>query len=606
MFVEQLLNELAFVSPILPWAVRIIAITLIVLIAWVVLSVPAYWLERASTSSITAFLSKLRAVRERYLALSDMLFQRRHAPVEEFARTHTQVLTLADENADIVRSLEKVRRAVAAIPTRLNNIAHRIDPIRQAFERASNQIDRIPFVPETPAPTPEEFARIQAGHNRAALKASVFLFFSAVLISVNTLMLSEFFASFFPPVRLLGLKVSLIVACLFSFVEFAFGSVFAFIEGTSVQARIARITLGVLVLVLALVEFGFYARFGQQFGFNPFAEVFASDSLWGVMLQAWFGVFGPAVVLAIAWCAHSLFDGVKALNDNRVARQWRSYLRQRERLADTLHQRLVDSTGQSRALTDVLSDVETALVTMSPKSLGSELEQSRERFGEELKLAQSIRLADTKALDHSEMIRTLMSNLFLAASAVISATFIGILYSPLGIGTSIALAGIDQPSLLVAVLEAFVLIGAGYITQRVSAATPGVGTNPSAASMSRRGFRILAGILVVAVLLANAFFIFQRGTAVEAMWFGFLTAASLWLFRCGQNLGMMIAATWTFVQCAALYAISAVLFLAALTVAGLRVVLEIWRLVVAILAYPYQLMFSRNRLAASGSLEGTP
>src|SRR5205823_2303006 len=117
-------------------------------------------------------------------------------------------------------------------------------------------------------------------------------FFVLILVSINTLMLREFFASFVPPVRIMGVQLSIVLSCLFSLVEVVFGAAIAFIDGASLSAVLGRTIFGASIIGLAAYEFGFYARFGAEIGFDPFAIIWAPDRPpnW---TKLWFGIFGP-------------------------------------------------------------------------------------------------------------------------------------------------------------------------------------------------------------------------------------------------------------------------------------------------------------------------
>src|SRR5258705_4095309 len=103
-----LLQELETISPLLPTIFRFVIVVIALLLAWSVLSVPAYWLARACDSLLQQCINFLRALRLRIMAFGSELFQRRGASIDQFIETHAQMQSLTHENHQIVRAISRV------------------------------------------------------------------------------------------------------------------------------------------------------------------------------------------------------------------------------------------------------------------------------------------------------------------------------------------------------------------------------------------------------------------------------------------------------------------------------------------------------------------
>jgi hypothetical protein len=375
---------------------------------------------------------------------------------------------------------------------------------------------------------------------------------------------------------------------LFSIVEFAAGAGMAFVDGDDRVATAKRIALGMVVLVLGSIEFGLYAKFGQGFGFNPFSDLFAEGTTGGAVMKSWFGVFGPAVVFTMAWCGDMLFVGIRGLSKNRAAAQWRAYLRLREKAADYLQARLLNSANAVEVLRRTLNDVNRAFLdTSGDKALAAKIDAAREQFSAAIEAAKAVPMEDVKPLTRSEMVRLFVAQIFICLSCCLAVGFIILMYSPWGIGTSVLVSGVDKPSALIAVLECAILLGAGYVSTRAGNHIQVGLKSSSATGWARWPLLIFVAALVAAILVANAFFIFAHQTAIEAMWFSFVAAACLWLFRCGQSVGLMLAASWTLFAAVAIILVAAVLWCAGILIGCLVLLLALVNVAMLILRFPY-------------------
>jgi uncharacterized membrane protein len=596
----EFMSGLAQISPFLPLLVRAIVVGAAVLLTWIILSVVAYWLYQALSQLLNKASQWLATERLSLMAAMHRWLEKRKVPIDSFIEAHSHALAMNTDNAQILDAVAAARTALTSIPSSVSTLDHTLTTARDGVNRAATSIERVNYPETISSPTPDQFALIQVGANQALLKTIVFTIFSVALIGVNTLMLNEFFLSIFPPIRILGVQLSLITACLFSLAEFAMGAGLAFLDvnGKMKSALFALVISA--VTALALLEFAFYAAFGQNFGLNPFGASLTEGSTLAILSNSWFGIFGPVVVFATAFCGHMLITGLQGLTKNRVAAQWHTYLKRREQCADHLEQRVVSTTGAIEVLKRACAEIQTAFSDVGRDGAFIErIHAARDQFLTAVDSAKSVQLPEVKPLSRSEMLRLFFSQVFLFLTCIASALFFIFAYGLLGIDASTGSTGLGELSTLVAIVECCILLGAGYVSTR-----PGnqvqVGLRPVASTAWAKPYLITFIVLLVGtVISANAFFIFKEFTAIEAMWFALLTAVCLWLVRTGQNIGLMMPAAWAFTVACCAVAIAAALWLAAMVTAFGLLCIALINLVAQVLQYPYKLLFARERQSTS-------
>jgi hypothetical protein len=592
---QSWLLSLGQISPALPFLVQLIVTGAAVLLAWAIFSIIAFWIYEVLSPPLERAVATLALVRASLVQRAAVWLGRRGAPVSEFVETHSQAMALSSDNAQLKDAIASSEYAVDSLPASIATIERSFNEARMDVDRGITSVERIQYPTALAAPSPEEFALVQVGANNAWLITIVFFFFSIMLISINTLMLNEFFATFFPPLKIGPVRLSIIGACLFSLLEFAGGAAIAFVEGDNASANRQRILLMAVIAALATIELGFYAKFGQSFGFNPFSDVFPEDTTVGLLFKSWFGIFGPAVVFILAWCGDKLFVGIRGLGRNRVAGQWGAYLRRRQKAADTLQARIAVIARSVEGLKKALHDLDRAFQEVDgDRGFSGKIEAAQRAFAAAIETAKAVRLGDVTPLGRSEMLRLYTTHLFLSVTCLLTASFLILLYSPLGIGTSYLFTNVDQPSSIVAALECAILLGSGYISTRAGNNTSSDVRSVTMSGWSKWPLIAFLCLLVGATLVANGFFLFNSAGPMAAMWFAFVTAASLWLFRCGQSLGLMIAADWAFFNCTVTVCVSLALWLLSVLVGIVALLLMFLKTLLLLLRFPYVRIFERK------------
>src|SRR5882672_4960749 len=99
---SNLMTELAAISPLLPLIVRITVVVALLIVAWIVISLPAYWLSGVLDQLLNRLSAALRLGYTYLFGRASDFFGSRGQPVEQFISTHAYVFQLADENDHLV------------------------------------------------------------------------------------------------------------------------------------------------------------------------------------------------------------------------------------------------------------------------------------------------------------------------------------------------------------------------------------------------------------------------------------------------------------------------------------------------------------------------
>jgi hypothetical protein len=473
--VQALFEQLEVIHPILPPIVRAIVVVAVALLLWVIASVPAYWMSQAVSPALFRLAAILFDARTKALALSGSLFGARQFPVDQFVGNHAQVFALGDENDRLVRALGAVRQTISVWPATEISLERSLLDGERSVKESRLALQRIEWPRSVDAPTPQQYSLIRVEQNDAWLRTVIFAIFSAFLIAINTLMLREFFASIMPPVRFLGIPVAIIFSFLFSVLELIFGFCLAFVERPSLSiSGLLRAVLLIALTLLALIELGFYAQFGVALDFNPFATLWAPNKppMW---TNLWLGLFGPLVVMGLGFSGHGLAVALRELSRDNVVRQYRRFLNLITRKADELETRVESTRKVSDGLINTLKDLEPRYKTLASDTPGAakQLDQIRTEVQAITIQAQSIRQNPFQQIGPSEMLRSFLSYIFVAPTAVIAFMLIALAFGALGFSEPFTIGRAALPGFGVAAAETALMIGIGYATGRVATRTSG-------------------------------------------------------------------------------------------------------------------------------------
>lgn len=599
--VQYMLEQLGAVSSWLPPLVRVIIYILFFTLAWIIAAFPAHWLSKGGATKMLGKASAWFLAAFDYLyALASRLFASCASPVDAFVATHAYEFTLIHENDRVVRSIAVVRTALNRIPASFTALDRTMAQAQAGAERRFKEFARIPRPNPLQPPGNEEFALIQVATNHAVFKTIFFFIASLALISINTAMLEEFWASIVPNTRILGdVRLPLVFSFMFSILEVVFGAAIPFFEGRSLAANAGRAGIIVLITALALIEFGFYSQFSQQLQSTPFDAFYENAAMPG-FLHSWLGIFGPVIVFGLAVSGDMVCTGIRDLNKKYVIRQWRSHLRQRTRAADKIQRKLVVIERSTEVVNRALEKVAAAFPPVARASSSAAIERimdaAREEFVAAIDKAQAIRLAPTCEIRPDAMLRIYYANLLMALSVIVAMCLIALAYGPFGIGV-VAESGVQTfaGAALIGIVETCILLGLGHLSGRVRLQASGTG-GAFVVGIWSRWFAYFVAVLVMAGAIAgNAAYVLQLQPMFGRMWICLLAVCVIWLFFCGRNLGLMLAAFWAFIECVAYAVASAGLYVFDLLFVGApKLLLDFLCFLIEVLELPYRMLFLRD------------
>jgi hypothetical protein len=591
--VAQFFSSLNDISPLLPLLVRVLIVTAIALIAWVALSIPAFWLYRSLGGYFSEMMKTLSQTARKLRDFAAALLALCRTPIDSFVSVHAQMFSFAQENRQVRSEVERLRKSVEAIPRRIQALEVSVNEAERKFSTAVEFIQQLELPQPMNPPAAQEFTAVQIGRNRAVVTLAIALILTPALVGFNTGMLNEFFSSFWAGLEYMGVQLSLVLSCFATILEISLGAFLVLFP-----SRPAQLCLYIGIGFLAFVEASFYARLGQEFHWSIFDAFYGAEA--PAWTKLWFAVFGPVLVIGLAFAGHALFSSISHLADQHVIRQWRAYIKRRMRSASELKTKLTDADRSKSLLGGSLTDVQTSFATtreVTGSSL-SVIEQAQDAFLKEIRKAEQIRLADSRRLDGGAMLRQFIECLVFVGAIAFCGGLIDFVFGMLEIVTPFRWPLGLSFALTVALTETVILLMAGSAISRANTTLPAVeGAQPANPVQNLVG--PVAGTAILAiVLLGNAFYILQEVSLLRFMILALVAAANVALFWFGTRLGMIGAALWGlahsigYVIAAATVATGALLLGAAWGLVGAVVI------ALVALAYPYSLLILRDPSAS--------
>jgi hypothetical protein len=239
---NEIFTELRSIHPILPEMLRYGILVVFGIFAWLVISIPAYWALRSLDTPLTTFANFLSRKRYEVIQQVPALISSSPSPTERFVTTHHVFFSYVIDNYRSYLEFRAIRASITTASARFPRLESHFDEQKREIGKTRTALAQLEWPQPIEPPSARDFSLVQRVRNDAWLQAITFTVFAIILILIiiNTLMLKEFFASFVPPIRILTIPVPIILACLFSILEMAFGAVLAFIEGSSASAILGR------------------------------------------------------------------------------------------------------------------------------------------------------------------------------------------------------------------------------------------------------------------------------------------------------------------------------------------------------------------------------
>jgi hypothetical protein len=585
---DYFLQGLAAVSPILPWLVRAILVGLALIAAWVLLSIPGFWLCRALAPFLWQGMTKLAELSHKLLDRGVAVFKTMATPINEFVVCHAQAFSFADENSQVVQSIRALREKVKAIPDRIDSLETILVDAEKRFSKVSDSIASVELPASLEAPTAQQFAAIQVADNHSVVKLILAAVLSPGLMAINTGMLTEFFDSLWPGLEFHGLPIAQVLAFLFTIAEFASGA-FIVYSGTLIKG-----VLLVGVSFLALIEFACYARLGQGFSWSPF-EAFYPPGAAPVWTTLWFGGFGIAIVALLAVAGHTFVEAIKDLRTHHVVKQWKEYIGSRMANATALRERLEDAERAKTVLKKSLDEVsETFRSTKEgTNSALAIIAAAKADFLSEIEKAGLIRLEDQRQLGRGSMLRIYFQSLFFVGAAVVALIVGAVVFAIFPAPQLLSFLG-ARANLFMSAAEVAILLTAGAASSRENATLPSVvGNAPSNVRHSNVGL-IMGGGIVAAIVLANAFYLLQPFSWSGAALWAAMVGMDLGLFWLGTRLGVIVAAVWATIHAGVITIFAGLLIIASAAVRIAWIMLATIRVSLFVLAFPFSVLFLKD------------
>lgn len=589
--IANIFSELASISPMLPLMMRFLVLTIVLMVVWVVISIPAHFFRQAVEPFLMAALFKLTSAVHWLFEIAHSTLKRWVTPLENFITVHAQMFSFADENSQIRFEIARLRSSVEAIPAKIIALEAGIVDAGTNFAAATTKLENIPVPPSVQPPDHHAFFAITKQSNWALISLIMTALISPFLIVFNTVMLTQIIDGWWGGMEFHGYAISTILAVGFTVFEIALGIFVVFAAQPA-----AKYSLIVLVLMVAFLEANFYARMGKGMHWSILDAWFPEGEA-PAWTQQWLGLFGLVIVGGLAFCGHEFVKSLRKVTDNHIVRQWRSFLRQRTNIANEMAERLSTVERTRGVIVKSLDDVRTAFSATSgiAESNLSVIEAAKDAFLAEIDKASKIRLEDKRRLDRGAMIRMLLESLALIFGTVLAFVLTAYLYRVLSASDAgLWLTG-WQLGLTVAVGKGGLLLLIGNLASRSSAILPATDGLPATAVYS--GARLLIAYAVLAVAIGGDAFYSLRGlTSAGALVFVLLAIANVFLLFVGTKLGLMGAA---FVSCAhslGLLACAGILALGGIAVWLVYLAVVLVRLMLVVLSMPFRaILFRRTR-----------
>jgi hypothetical protein len=140
---QAFLDQLEAINPILPSIVRTIIIVAAIVVAWVVISIPAYWIAHALAEPLDKLSAALGKLRNSMMEMTRRLFIGRDKPVEQFAVVHSQTFSFSEENERISQDFLNIGVTIKTIPSKLSGLEAAIVDAQRVTKEAGVAIQRI-------------------------------------------------------------------------------------------------------------------------------------------------------------------------------------------------------------------------------------------------------------------------------------------------------------------------------------------------------------------------------------------------------------------------------------------------------------------------------
>jgi hypothetical protein len=549
--VSDLLAAAEAVHPLVEPIVRLVLIAIIIFLGWVILAVPLYIAWVASSPFLLRGHEWGVSLAKKMWAIATANNMDIKKDTAKFVSQHT-LHYVFDEAEQILQDF--IARAEKQFQSTKENIENGYLKVCESNDELISKTKEILNIRlgENSIVLPE-YKIIQqesAIRRKAITKLTVGIILSVAFVAINTMMVNEFFESLVS-VRVFGVRVSLILALFFSLLELGLG-VLHFLShekntkgSNDLRSNLWEIIIYLIVLILCLIEFFFYAVFSGSMDTSIWSNLFAPNDPPAV-LRFWLGPFGFAIVIGLVGMGNLVLSGWNELSESRATIDFQNRLHEVRKLAEVIGQGFVGAREAANKLSNNLSNLGDKMgwIHDQPSPVSDDLENTLAKVEACFDHANDSRRDIYRQLDESEVISIFRKHCLIAISCLI-AVFVFV-WAQFIFLEHLLPFGSERPalSLLIGISEALILLFAGLATVEKMRMVPGT-SPPEFAILQYNPFMKGLGFLMMSAIVgANLLLTVRGGEATEWLWFLFLLACIGFLVWAGRTLQPTIASGW--------------------------------------------------------------
>jgi hypothetical protein len=590
-FFAQLNTIHPLIGDLAEWA----TIGLLLTVTIFLISIPAHIIAeamRGPVNAAAAFLFEVaRAIAGR---AGDFLRIAKERPVA-FAGLARYAFVFDHHESGLRRQLQVIERAARNFPNAVNE---RTAALEAGIRRLTDQIENLKNL-ELAATLPDlpDIRQLEAdstAHRSALSKFVIALLLAPALVSINTLVLQEFFRGVVT-IYVLGISLSWILSIFFSILELGLGIwIYAQQQKSAsgdVRSIIAELVMFASIIALAAVECFFYSILSAQIDPEILRPLFAPDPVpsWALF---WLAPFGPVIVVVLAFTGHAMIEGWEGLRHGKTARMLRRRLSDIESAGGKMVGEFEVAKGHAGEFDAQARKYKTQLVGRSdrPPALSQKIGEATQ-----LLAATADRIALDRREPHAALLDGEVTRLFytqallgLGGMFVIGLFFfIQVAFLP---RLDALVPAIPDILLVIAVVEAGVVLGASYMLSHAVRIVIEETQIKVVATPRDWLFGSVAVLAILAIIGFNIFLILRENSLGEWLWVALAMACIGYMIYVGRNLGLLVAALWNVLKGALCLAAAAIAWMLAALFAIIRAVLLALNGLLAILSYPFKLL----------------
>jgi hypothetical protein len=610
--IADALQETAKIHPTLPTVLGLCIVAIAVLLAWTLLALPVSILYHACHRLLERTSNALLKSASSILALGKSFLAEISRSSTEFHERRKLRFIFDRSELDVRRRFTDLKSDLSGLKEKVASTQIQVDASTTNLVRSIERTNTTSLIPEKiDFPDPPRFIEEVSSGRRAAIKLAFGAVLSIGLISINTMMLNEFFSSFIS-IYIFGISASFVLSGFFSFAELATG-VFLYFNDVSASEKglryaVSQIALCLCILAFMGVESFFYTVLSGQMDRQILTDFFAPQAPpdW---LKYWLTPFGFVVVALLSYSGHLTMSGADQIAQNSIAREFRRKMARYQDYARSVGDRLEDLRQRATGVQTAVAILRDEMIGSKgqPPLISTRISETISRFEKAVDSATEARREIYAEASHGEILNQLSVHVILAVGCLLVITVYAwtasVFLSAGALGS--VLSGWAP---VIALAEATILLGAAYFL-KAPAHLVAVGEEFEFISHTITWLRIVGPMLAVVALVAfNAFLTLSHATSENFWCFALLLGCMAYFFYVGHNLPLLASVLWL---CAISLLRTLGLVLCAVSAGVLGGAAVIFRLIAAllfILGFPVLLLAKRWNFgpATAGNIPGKP